>query len=50
MSGGRIKGVSLIFLCRPLHLHLPLCPEGERAEAVEEVPLLWTLPSVGELR
>lgn len=47
VGGGHIKALS--FISRALHLHLPLRPEGERAEAVEEVPLLRTLPAVGEL-
>lgn len=49
-AGANIKAFPLIFPRRFLHLHLPLRPEGERAEAVEEIPLLRTLPSVGELR
>lgn len=53
---GSVHGVTgrteLVLLSpfRPLHLRLPLRPEGERAEAVEEVPLLRTLQAVGQLR
>lgn len=49
-TGANIKAFSLVLRRRPLHLHLPLRPEGERAEAVEEIPVLRTLPPVGELR
>lgn len=49
VTGGQHQRL-LFDLPRSLHLRLPLRPEGERAEAVEEVPLLRTLPSVGELR
>lgn len=53
---GSVHGVAgrteLVLLSpfRSLHLHLPLRPERERAEAVEEVPLLRTLQAVGQLR
>lgn len=53
---GSVHGVTgqteLVLLSpfRSLHLHLPLRPERERAEAVEEVPLLRTLQAVGQLR
>lgn len=35
---------------RSVHIHLPLCLERERAEAVEAIPLLRTIQAVGQLR